>query len=562
MTRRALGIASAAYPLGVAVFAAFAVWTSASEHFEHLFADDWVILAQRGEQSFARWLIASHNGHLIPLTRLLLHADLEWLAGRGTLPTAVGLLATGAAAALLWLTLRASGIERASLRWTVGAFLALCLIYGGLVYGLLWGFAAHAPVMAAWLALSIGALIAWAVEDPPRPRVWLVWLAFVGAFGASLACATGVGAWAALLAIAIAARLPLRVHAAIVVSALVCALLLAAALQREPAADLLSPWLGHPVVFARFLLRYLGTPLAWPAESWLGVSEAARTNVAFAAGAIGMAGYLAHLAQRIRAGRMAETAGLLGIALMTFGVAAAAATAIGRAGAFQPVNHRFTPFALLFWMGGAVALAAPAGASRWRACVQHALLLVLPVASLLLLHSLGPRLDHHRERRVKIARYTLMLVVGIRGDGIAYALSNGKRATDVLASLPGLEARGHGPFRDPRRTLLGGPVAAAGIAGEPSPCEGEIRQRRKLSGRQGRGEEVEGVLDAAPGRTLPTSLVIADAKGVIRGLGDVLAPQAAQAEWYAVSSARLDRRSRVYAVFENGSACEFEVPPR
>jgi hypothetical protein len=557
MTRRALGIASAAYAAGVAAFAAFAIQLAGSEHFRDLYADEWVALAGRGGQPFVQWLFTSHNGHVIPVTRLLLHADLEWVSSRGALPAGMALAALGAAAWLVWLPVRASGIEPGSVRRAVGAFLVFCLVYGGLMYGLLWSFSGHAPLMAAWVALAVAALIAFAREDPPRRRGWLLALSLAGAAGASFACATGLAAWAALLAIAVAARLPVRIAAAIAAAAAVCALLVAVAPRPEshPGA-LASPWLGQPVVVLRFVLRYLGTPLAWPAESWLGAGEAARTNVAFAAGAIGLTGFLVHAARRLRAGRVADGAALLGLALMAFGIGAASLTAIARAGIFPAVSQRFTPFALFFWMGAVVAAAAPGGAA-WRGRVRLALPLLLPLVSLVLLHSLGPRLDHHRERRTRLASHTLMAALGIRGDGIAYVLANSKHASAVVAALPDLEARGVGPFADPRRKLLGEPLAAAGIEGAPPACAGEIRERSPLSGRRGSGEVIEGTVRAEAGRPLPISLVVADEAGRIRGFGDLLRARRAQADWYAARVPPLRHPASVYAVFEDGSACVF-----
>lgn len=561
MTGRALRIASAVYGVGVAAFAAWALWLTATEHFRDLYADEWVVLAQRSGRSFLAWLVTSHNGHLIPLTRWLLYVDLEWLSGRGRLPVAVAIVSTGAAAALLWLPLRTSGIEPAALRRSVGAFVVFCLVYGGLCYGLLWGFSAHAPLMAAWLALSLASLIAFAVAEPPRRRPRLLALAFAGAFGASIACATGVGAWAALLAVGIAARLPWRVLAAIAVGGAACAFMVAAApfptRGSQPLAVPVTPWLGHPVVMLRFMCGYLGTPLAWPAESGLSLSEAARASAAYGAGALGLAGYLAHVAWRIRAGKVADGAGLLGSALMTFGVAAAAVTAVGRAGTFSSVNHRFTLFAILFWIGAVVELAAPAGSGRRRGGARPALVLLLPLASLLLLHSLGPRLDHHRERRAKITRHALMLVVGIRHNGVFRVLANSRHLDSVRIALGPLEERGRGPFADPRRKLLGASLASAGIPAAVAPCAGGIRGRRSLAGKS-RGESLDGVLRVEPGKVLPTSIVVADAGGTIQGLGNVLPSRHSGAAWYAFRIPGERGPASVYAVFEDGSACVLE----
>jgi hypothetical protein len=497
----------------------------------------------------------SHNGHLIPLTRLLTHADLAWSLD-GALPTAVALLATGLAALLLWLPVRGSGIEPAGLRRTIGAFLAFCLIYSALTYGVLWGFSAHAPLMAAWLALAVAALIAFAAEEPPRRRTWQVALAVAGATGASLACATGVGAWAALLAIAVYARLPLRIGAAIAAGAAACVLLIAVMPRLDGyAASAVSPWLGRPDVMARFVFRYLGSPFAWPAASWLGVSEAAGVNLAFCVGAVALAGCGVHAALQLRAGRIADRAGLLGLALMAFGVAAAGLTAVGRAGLFPPVNQRFTPFALVFWMGAVVAAAGSAGRAGWRGRARNGLALLLPVVSLVFLHSLGPHLDQHRERRARVASSTQMLAVGIRSEGIPYVLSGGMHARVVVEALPDLEARGLGPFDDPRRDLLGEPLAAAGITGAPPRCAGLVRKRTRLSKRRGSGESLEGFLHAAAGQPLAVSLVVTDPDGTIRGFGNVLPPEQGKAEWYAHRAPPVRGTARVYALLEGGSAC-------
>jgi hypothetical protein len=549
-------IASTVYAAGVAAFAAFGVWFSVTEHVRQVFGDDWVILSQRGEQSFGRWLISSHNGHLIPLTRLLFHVDLEWLSARGDLPTAVGLAATAAAAVLLWLPVRSSGIEPMPVRRMVGAFLVFGLVWGGLCYGLLWGFSAHAPVMMAWLALAAASLIAYAQEDPARRRGQLLALAFTGAFGASVACASGVGAWASLLVVALAARLPARVVGAIAAGGALCALLVASAPLPEGSRAVslpLTPFLSNPVVMLRFAFRYLGTPFAWPAETWLGASEAASTRVAFAAGAIGLSGGLAHIAVRLRAGRVADAASLLALALMVSGIASAALTAAARAGNFQAVTLRFTPFALLFWMGAAVALAAP-GPARWRGPVGRALPLLLPLASLALALALGPTLDQHLDRNQKIARHALMLVVGLRNDALYRVFANSRHTDFVKAGLPALEARGRGPFGDPRRRLLGAPLAAAGIGADPPACAGKIADRSRIGGRHG-GEAIEGELRADTGQPLPVSIVVADAAGTIRGLGDVLPAERGIARWYAYRASLPRRSERIYGVFAGGGAC-------
>ena len=82
---------------------------SLDERQADLFADDYQDLAERAERRFLGYLFASHNGHLIPATRLLLHLDWEHFSGRGDLPVAVSFSCTAVSIALIFAIL---GIAR------------------------------------------------------------------------------------------------------------------------------------------------------------------------------------------------------------------------------------------------------------------------------------------------------------------------------------------------------------------------------------------------------------------------------------------------------------------
>jgi len=556
---RGLAIVSVVYAIAVAVFALHVIQRSLDERHTILRADEYRNLAERSEQPFVAWLFASHNGHLIPGTRLLLHLDYERFSGRGDLPLLVSFLSTGVSIALLYAILGISRPRDPILRRTLGAFLGFCLLWGGVYYGYLWSFAVHAMMTTTWLAASLAFLIAFAVRnerDPPSPRWVLPVLAAVAALGASLSCAAGASTWMALLAIALVARLSLGVTGAIVAGGCLSAAVLAAArLGHHSNVELLGTALGGPVQLLTFVLTFVGNPVGWAADGLFALNTSARGWVRVSAGAVGILGLVAHGARSVRAGRVADASGLLGLGLMSYGATAALLAGLGRSSAFDADATRFAPFAIVFWMGAAALLGSTMRGEARLARARVLSVVLLPAISIAMLPALDAYLEVQRRLRRETSNLSLMVLVGIRNEEMLSALSLGD-ADIVRSILPALERDNRGPFADPRRAVLGRPLSEAYRGAERGRCPATVSIWQEIASEGAPGAMIAGV---APERTNSAlaSILVADDEGRIRGLGGLSPARGGpETRWSAFLGPHAsDQRYSVYAVLEDGSVC-------
>lgn len=558
--KRLLVLLAALYAIFVAAFALHVAERSLEERFTNFYIDDWSSLFQRSRHPFFRWLFLPHNGHLIPATRLLLHWDYEHLSGRGDLPFAVSFLCTGVTTALLYAFLRAFLADDPPLRRILAAFFAFCLLWSGLYYGFLWGFSVHAPMTLMWITASLACFAAFASQKmsarAPANRGLAV-LAGVGALAAGLSSAAGVGVWVSLLAIALVARLSFRMTVAILAGGCVSGALLAFA--PSPIGTSLSvvgASLDHPGKLLALLLSFVGIPIAWTIEGLYDLGEPLRYRVSLWAGGVGLLGLLAYAARVLRPARTPDALGLLGLGLMVYGVAVGGLVGLGRAimGTGAVVHFRFTPFSMLFWLGAASALVSVVSATP-RARVRVALAVLLPAASIAMLPALDTKIEANRTVNASISRLSLMVLVGIRSEKVLRALSFDAEVTRSI--LPMLERDGRGPFADPRRYLLGRrlPGAYAGVG--TTRCPGRIRTWEEVETGDAPGAVINGVASRPEGAAAPSSILVVDSNGTIRGLGNVRPTSGHwETKWVAFLGPHApERRFGVYAELEDGSVC-------
>jgi hypothetical protein len=556
---RALEIVCIAYTIAVGVFALHVVQRSMDERYTVLIADDYANLAMHAEKPFLPWLFAPHNGHLIPATRLLLHLDYEHLTGRGSLPVFVSFLCTGVSIVLLYAILGMSRPADPMLRRTLAAFFGFCLLWSGVYYGYLWGFSVHVTMTTAWLAASLACLIALAAREEgagSSRRPALVLLAAAGGFGASLSCATGVAAWGALFAVALAARLGWSATLTIVAGGCLSVAVYAAANAGQVStAELLGQSLSDPAQLLTFIFTFLGSFVGWTVDGLLQLGEPVRDRVSVAAGAVGMLGLLAFGVRSLRASGGTDAPGLLGLGLMGYGATAGILAGLGRSFAFGGVSARFAPFAALFWMGAVAALVSAMRGTPHSARARMLFLVLLPVVSLSMLPALDAIVDVHRRIQRETANVALMVLVGVRNEDVLGGLSFGD-AEMVTSLLPELERDGRGPFAEPRRALLGRPLSEAHPAAERARCPGKVSIWKEIESEGAPGAMITGFAPETADSP-PDSILVTDARGTIRGLGDVLPNRGEpRRRWRAFLGPHPpDQRYDVYAVLEDGSVC-------
>jgi hypothetical protein len=559
---RRLRVLVCLYVVFVAGFALWVIHQSVEERFTNIFFDDWINLFHRSQHPLLRWLFLHHNGHLIPASKLLIHWDYEHLSGRGDLPIVFAFLCTGITIALLYIFLRRWLGGDALLRSMLAAFFSFCLLWGGLHYGFLWGFSVHAPITTLCAFVSIMGIVAFAGRESTGRNAdawWLVTLSAAGAFSASLGSAAGVGAWAALLVVAVVARLSWRVIIGVVAGGCVSGMMLAIAPSHwGTSATILGLTLQAPATLVAPLLSFVGGPVAWTLQGFLEFSEGLRFQISVGAGGIGVLGLLAYCIQALRRPRAPGILSLLGIGLMVYSVAAGTLVALGRPYlGVDAVQLRYTPFALPFWMGVGAAVASAvhvAGTSKARISFFS----ILFVVSLSMLPALGTSLQQHQRHRDTSTIALLQILVGIRNDELLSRVT--RNADNAKVLLPSLERDRRGPFADPRYPLLGRPIADVyGDVGAVR-CSGEIASWRRVDTGSSPGSKIKGNVEWDAETPAIDFILVVDGEGTIRGLGN-LRPGAGPPKhsWLAyLGPHRPGRAMAVYAQREDGSVCRFE----
>jgi len=496
------------------------------------FADDWRMLDHYQSRPLLHYLFGSENGHRLPATLALLAIDFEWLGGRMRTLVLASIACAALAAGLFWRIFRShGGLDRAPARGALG-FACFALFWAVSCNDLLRGIY-HMSLQA--LVLAVLALAALAGVDPTRipASCGRLRLAALAALLATWSHGVGVASWAALVAVAGVRRLPGRIVAGLAAAGAATAALFAATLPPDPKNSFeasLAMVAHDPGALASMALAFVGSaparvaaglgigepyPIPMQGDRWAAhTRDLLRLSIAF--GAVGLLHFAIVAARRWRRPLPASTLDALVVGLMALTTAAALLVSFVRCPTEGPtgvLHARFLVWSTLFWIGSACALV-PRDPATAAGPLARLAVLAFPIVSASMLPALQDARAYHAATRSQASRLALSLLLGLRHDELARAVSI-EDAETVYRVASRLEAERRWPFVGARLGLLGSPLAER-FAPTPA-CVGGLDRRRAI----GEIGAVAGWLVLPPEREPPAFVVLVDRSGVIRGLADL-----------------------------------------
>lgn len=315
------------------------------------FFDEWDFLEwyrqvlDEGLSFGALWM--PHNGHHLPLPRLLYLLRDQWTDGSPAVLVMGSLLLQGAAIALLArVALREPAFAGTTMRWILMATTIVLLSWTVQVENFYWSIQVIYVLAATQAVASLYCL----ARSDGRPL--FLWAALLLAISDTLTLGSGLGVWPALLATAISLRQHRLALGAVLVGTIAVAILYAA-FPTEVTQGVFGS-LARPIDVLHYMARYLGPPFA---------DDGLRLILG---GVLILAGVAVVLAALWR-GVVSRFVGLH-VGLVTFGLSVALLTALARlpVGVGEAGSSRYAAFSTLFWVG-LVSLAAHAVVmGRWQ----------------------------------------------------------------------------------------------------------------------------------------------------------------------------------------------------
>jgi hypothetical protein len=361
------------------------------------FWDQWDVVADVAKIKAGTFeagnLIAQHGEHRILFPRLIFYADL--LLGRGQ-----GIVNLGAIAIIQLLhavlLIRMLGPLRRPGLVVAAAVVAALLAFLGQWENLVWGF--QVQFVAVYLLATAGyLLLARAVQARGGARL----TAFAGGCGclivAVFCMANGLAALSLAVPLALALRAPRWMIGALAgLTALAAALYLR---DYTPVSEhsTLAYALAHPLDYLPYVANYAGNIAGLLAHR--PPTAAFHAPLATAPLLLGVAGLSLAAGALIREGKggFADPTGAVLLAIMTFVLASAALTALGRLnfGVDQALASRYQTPGAVFWAAQIIYWTRAAGQDRARAIVAASALLGLLIWSQV---RLAPELEAHAAR--------------------------------------------------------------------------------------------------------------------------------------------------------------------
>ena len=560
-----------AYLLGVAAFVAWVVFASLRDHYTVPFMDDWRIWGGYFSTPFWRWVWEGSNGHRLLATFPLMALDYEYFGGRMHVPAIASVVCAVATVPLLYIGVRSCRELPPPLRSALFGFSGFALFWAGRCFNLHWGTNQGSVLAILWLTVSLVCVARYADLRAAggAPGAWLGVAAGIAAFLATFAQGMGFAAWASLLAVALVARLPWRAFAGFAVAAVLSVALYMSDLRVQDGVSLetaRSIAVLQPLEILGFSAAFIGAPLGWIANGLGLLKEESIYAASAVAGAVGIAFAAIYGFRLLRPrSRAATPADCLAVGLLVFPLVGSVAAGLTRITMFtseQAVEMRFVCWSALFWTGGAFALAArSARGGGW-----PRLAAALPALSLVMLAALVPAEELHAGRRDRLTGVALTLLMGQRYEAMWRSVT--RVDPDRVARVARRFERDRRSFYgDPRLGVAGTRLLERFESARPARCRGSLRA---VWGSPVPGvARVEGwVGDTAKGRA-PRSVLIADAAGIVRGLGEVVgrsvkplgdeaAPAAHGVFWIGyVTDYRQGGPHTAWGLLDEGRVCPF-----
>ena len=300
------------------------------------FFDEWDFLEWfrdvelQGLSAAALWM--PHNGHHLPLPRLIYLLRDVWTDGSPATLVIGNLLLQGAIVALLArVVLREGAFAGTTMRWVLMACTIVLLSWTVQIENLYWSIQI---IYVLATAQAVGSLYCMARS---RGQLVLLGAALLLALSDTLTLGAGLGVWPALLAMAIALRERWMTIGVVLASTLAVAIVYAA--FPTEVTEGVAASLGRPVDLLHYMARYLGPPFA-------------NDGLRVVLGGVLIVAATVTIATALWRGVGSRFVGLhLGLA--TFGLSVALLTALARlpVGIGEAGSSRYAAFSALFWVG-------------------------------------------------------------------------------------------------------------------------------------------------------------------------------------------------------------------
>jgi hypothetical protein len=482
-------------------------------------------------------MFADQVGHRVPMTLLLLYLDYTYFAGHMHLLVVASLACAWIASGVFYVAFRAESAAPSPVDRAAYAFCVFAVFWAGSGFDFVWGANQGSQQTVALLAISFTALAVYQNRRRANPTAGgaaLPALAVVAAFLATFSHGMGAATWAGLGFASIVARVRLRVFAAFLVAGVGSIVLYGWGLKHVPYG---SFWVylkflrKTTLAIGKFWLAFIGNPVAQSAGGFGDLARAQYFTIGMIGGAIGIAVFVPYALylwrRRVRPGAI-ET---LCVALMAFSIGGGLLVAVNRfMFPANAVSDRFLSWTALFWIGAVVALVRLARERAWGGWLALAVFGTLALATVPALqraHSVQDRV------RQKLAREAAMHLSGVRWDPLARMGINPK-SEPVYRVAQRLRRERRGFFADGRGELPGTRLAERFGVEPAQRCGGKVERVEQVPARDGPAAMVSGTVSHRDGERFPSFLLITDAAGIIRGVGEIMPGKASAAGAEAV----------------------------
>ena len=562
--------AAAGYAIGVALFLAYVTYAALWHHYAIPHIDDWRILDKLHSSNLLDWIYAGKSGHRIPVTYFLIFIDYKFLGGQMHLPVFASIACLWMAAIALYFMLRKRKI-RGNLAGLGFAFSCFALFWAAGRHDLAWG-TNQGTLQTTMLLFGVIAVLVTGRDSGHPPHRAPV-LAGLGAGLATFSHGMGCVVWVAAIAIAVADRIPWKATLCLVAGAIASVWIYSIGLA--------GPWDRHdgwylflvrsqPLELARFVVQFIGAPVAAVASALSPALSDRLPDVAALAGTVGALGFATHAALLISRSCRLDSRDLVALGLMTFSIGVAFVVSLNRVG-FEgaALSSRFSTASTIFWIGAIQVIASACGRRPWSARQRLAGVILVVLMSGAMLPAFSD--SHRRQQRTRASheRSSTMHLVDVQWDVLAHDghMPDPARVYRVVSHL---RTERLSFFDGGRADLVG---ARLGSRFTPTRrCSGAVKRVEPLPTRGRPGARMLGTAWDRIADRPADGIVITDSGEIIRGLGVVLpAPRgrsdrsvfdflrfsrAPSARWEGfVGGYDGSENYTVYAIFSDRDAC-------